>query len=85
MFAPVAEVDREAYNQPNSKPQPILGRQREHQDETAQDPQHRRDGTERHPERAMHLGMYSPHDQDRCAYNHERQQGTDIHQFSQDS
>ena len=85
MFAPVGEVDRQAHNQPNGEPQPILGGQREHQDQAAQDPQHGRDGTERHPKGAMHLGMDSPHDQDRGAYNHERQQRADVHKFGQDS
>ena len=42
-------------------------------------------GDERRAERALGLGMRTPHDQDRRADDHERQQRADVRQLGQDA
>jgi hypothetical protein len=81
----VAEVNHQAYRQPDEKAQPVLGRERKHEQQATKDSQDRHDYPKRRAKWARHFGMSSPHDQDSCADNYERQQGTDVYEFGQNS
>ena len=84
MVAPVAEVDGEAGQQPDEEPQPVLSREREHQEQAGGDAEDRHDDAERSPERPVRPRVGVPHDQDRHADHDEGEQRADVGELGQD-
>src|SRR5438309_2895694 len=80
----VTEVNGESDEKPNQQTQPILSRQRKHQQQTDRYSEYWHERNQRDAKRPLRIWMSATHDQHRGAHDHEREQRSDVDQRKQD-
>src|SRR6185369_1104735 len=73
----VAKINQQTDSQPDNQPDPVLIRQREHQEQTRQNTENRNNRNQRASEWTMRIRISSAHDQNRATNNYKREKSPD--------
>lgn len=83
MSPAIAEIDDKTNRKPDKEPEPVLRREREHQEQTKERTENRHKGKKGRLKGSVRLWMTDSHHKHRQTHYHKREQSANIHKLRQ--